>query len=125
MTENAIKTMLIGCAALWVTSGVLVLRRQRVAAVVLLVLGALPLLVMSAVPLLRITFAREDYVRQFGQAGLAELPSTAATFCCALLAVVTALASRNRQPWVFALGWCALLPVIAFGLYLALWFRIW
>lgn len=124
MTSEALQPLVIGGALLWVVSGLLALRGQRTAAVIALVLCALPVLVVSAGPLLLIAFAREAYVQQFGQAALAQLPSTMALFGASLLAVGASLLSLRAKPWLFGLGWSALLPVMAFALYMAFWFRI-
>lgn len=111
-------------ATAWLLSGVLAWRGPRAAAAALLVLCAAPLFMISVRPLWQVIADRSAYVRQYGSAALADLPSTTAVCALSLLAMLAAVLSLRQRPLLLWLGWLALAPVVAFALYLAFAFRI-
>ena len=121
---SMVRMLAISLTALWLSGGILALRQRRLAAVVVNLLCAVPVLTMSAIALLPVAFDRTAYVQQFGHPSLSNLPAAVILLGTSLFAVAASAWSLRAKPWLFAVGWLAVLPIVAFTLYLAFWIRL-
>ena len=96
----------------------------RIDVTISMVLCAVPVLTMSAIALRPVAFDRTAYVQQFGHPSLSNLPAAVILLGTSLFAVAASAWSLRTKPSLFAVGWLAVLPIVAFTLYLAFGFRI-